>query len=492
MLNLIHASLENFRVPLDSIKPFSKNARLHPPENLIDIKASLSAFGQDQLIVVRKATGEIVKGNGRWLAMKELGWTECAAIFVDEDHLASLARGISDNRTSETSKWDDELLYAELSELGETEWAEATGFSEQEIAALADSLSEEGDAEAQAREPVDDTRAAELAAKWGTTKGQLWQVGDHLLMCGDSCNPQDVANLMRGELFTVCFTDPPYGVSYDATAYPQRSQHAWRKIEGDDLKESDLLGFCQKFLSNLMRFGQEHWVGYVCFASMTQHILRAAIASLRLKTTGIPIIWRKEHFAPSWMHYHTQHELIYYLGPGSSRMEAWFGERNESTVWDVNRDLARDYVHPSQKPAELAERGIKNSSQPGSVVVDLFGGSGSTLVAAHLNHRKGRIMEIDPGYTAVILERMKPLVKDIHQIEVQEFPIPAGPEIWHTRSFFVSETQREVIDRALQLVARDLKGKNTEGRALEMLAANFLSDGNLPDLVSPESLVEAG
>jgi DNA modification methylase len=490
MINFIVESLQAHRVPIDTIKPDARNPRTHPLENLADIKASLTAFGQDQLLVVRKETGEIIKGNGRWAAMKELGWTEAAAIFVDDDEIKAMARNIADNRSSDTSEWSEDLLSAELQKLLGTEWKEATGFSDEEIQNLLEEYEQRSGADEKAREPVDETRSDELKAKWGTEVGQLWRLGEHYLMIGDSTDPQVVANLMQGERFGMAFTDPPYGISYDTTAVG-RSQRRWKDIKNDALTAGNLEDFCRAFLGNLYRYGEPNWAGYICFASSTLHILREAIVSLNIRMHNIPIVWVKQNFALNWDLYKPQHEMIYFCGPGSTskgEMARWYGERNESTVWNVSKDANKNYVHPTQKPVELSERAIRNSSQAGEIVVDLFGGSGSTLVATHQNKRRGRVVELDAGYAAVILERMAPLVADIAKVDVTDYPVPEGPERWESFSFRLAQDQAKSVTKAIRMLARQLGGKNSEARALEMLAVEWLN-GNPEAVIDQDILV---
>lgn len=174
MINNIVPDLDAYRVSLDSLKLDPKNSRVHPAENLEDIKASLTAFGQDQLIVFRQDTHEIIKGNGRWQAMKDLGWTEAAAIGVDDDATKATARSIADNHSSDSSNFDENALALQLKDLLGTEWEKYTGFDQDEVDDLLKDYVERTEADAKAREAVDETRSAELALKWGTTTNQLW------------------------------------------------------------------------------------------------------------------------------------------------------------------------------------------------------------------------------------------------------------------------------------------------------------------------------
>ncbi len=473
-INQIAEELRQYVVALSDLKPASRNARLHPADNLVDIKDSLEKFGQDQVIVYRKADREIIKGNGRYMAMQALGWTECAAIGVDDDEIKAMARAIADNRAGETSEWDDALLGAELQKLIDSEYADATGFSADEMDRLIKDIEGQTEADAAAREPVDETKADELQKQWGTAVGQLWRIGDHFLMIGDSTDPQQVANLMQGDQFTCVFTDPPYGISYDTANSRPNNARKWKQIKNDALNEDALEDFCRLFLANLYRFGVKDWVGYICFATATMHVLRSAMMSLSIPFNKVPIIWVKQRFSLTWDRYKPMHEVIYHSGPGYS--SRWFGENNETAIWDVKRDANADYVHPTQKPVELPERGFRNSTQVGEIVLDLFGGSGTTMVAAHLNKRKARLMEFDPGYAAVILERMKPLVQgDIEKVDVMPFDVPPGPEQWSSRMYRLAADQAQIVDQALRVIGKTLKGKNTEARALEMLAADFLA-----------------
>lgn len=250
-------------------------------------------------------------------------------------------------------------------------------------------------------------KAAQLQEKWQVKRGDIWQIGKHRLMCGDSTSQEDVATLMQGEKWAIIFTDPPYGIKYDTTA-SGRSKRDWGKIANDELEGESLIAFNVSFLTAALPHATENASLYVCSANRTAHLLVFAAERLGLHY-AVPLVWVKQHFSLNWDRYHPQHEMIFYGGEGSKptgALSRWFGGKNESTVWQIDRDNSSDYEHPTQKPVALPARAIQNSTQEGEVILDQFCGSGTTLVACEQMGRVGRGMEIEPKYCAVALERL--------------------------------------------------------------------------------------
>lgn len=237
--------------------------------------------------------------------------------------------------------------------------------------------------------------------------GDIWQLGDHLLAVGDSTDPDLLARLFGEEQFAVMFTDPPYGVSYDA-AGSGRSSKEWRPIENDNLTGNSLFDFNRAFLSAAMAHALPNASLYIFAAGRMAHLLVLALEALHIHY-AVPLVWVKEHFTLTWDRYHPQHEVILYAGEGAKATSAtnsrWHGPTNETTVWEISRDPTSTYVHPTQKPIALATRGIENSSIEGEIIFDAFGGSGSTLIACERTHRLCRTVELDPRYADVILKR---------------------------------------------------------------------------------------
>jgi len=439
MHNVLPA-LQSFLVPINSLVGALVNPRTHSIENLKDIKSSLETFGQDQLIVVRKANNEIIKGNGRWTGMKELGWTECAAVFVDDDELKAMARGIADNRSSETSDWDNELLLRELKLIEPTDFADSTGFSLEEIKALAESLGQSIDQNEKGRAPFETADVSALTEKWNVKVGKTWNIGQHRLICADPTDPQAVANVMRDDKASMVFGDFPD--DHDAE-------------------------YIQRVLANIIRYSIDKWTGYLLCND--QYLRRAANAyALRL---GHPIVWiRKEKKKTGEGFYQKGHEFIYVLGKGYGLKERWFGSTSESGTWNINSVKSKI----DQIPVELPERAIRNSSQEGETVLDLFGGVGATMMASHLNNRKCISIEFDLAHCAMILERMSQIV-EITEADYVSYPIPDAPELWQTIYYNLSDSQARIVNEAIKRVSQTLDGNNLDARALELICADYLA-----------------
>lgn len=342
-INFIQDSLRDHIVAIDSIRPARENARVHGEENLHDIKTSLATFGQDQLIVVNDETGEIVKGNGRWLAMKSLGWTECAVIRIPESRIAALARAIADNRSSDTSEFDEAILYAELKELQGTDWEEATGFDENEFAELAleyeDKTEEDEDAaEKMATEDV----ASELQKKWGTELGQIWQLGAHRIVCGDSTVPAVAAAVLDGQLADCMWTDPPYGVSYVG-----KTKDAL-VIENDGSEGlPELLTACFSVADRVLKNGAPIYVAHP--GGPLQLVFNRCFVDTGWKFHET-LVWIKDSMVLGHSDYHWKHEPIMYGWKGANR--PWYAGRSEVSTIEVDRPK-RSSEHPCLSPESL-------------------------------------------------------------------------------------------------------------------------------------------
>lgn len=380
------------RVKLSDLHQDPANARLHPDENLADIRASLKEFGQVEPLVVQKSSSKIVGGNGRYKVMQELGWTECDVAFVEMDNMKATALGIALNRAGERAEWDTDVLNKLLAEIGDD--------VSEELAASLKELEDEiavdgppGDADA---EPQID-KAAELQKKWGTETGQLWLLGEHRLLCGDSTKREDVERVMGGEKADMVFTDPPYGVNYEGGRNPD-SNTPREKLAGDATGDVYLT-----FIPTILQFCKPSTPLYIWFASTVGKPVYDSVHANGYKVRAL-IVWHKlkAHYGNFMAQYMQKHEPCLYC---VKEAPPWHGPTNEVTVWEYDQPTTNEH-HPTQKPIELAARAITNSSQSGDVVCDWFLGSGSTMVAAQNLNRKCYGIEISPAYIAVILERM--------------------------------------------------------------------------------------
>jgi len=354
--------------------PYSNNPKSHPTEQIDKIASSIKNFGFVQPIVVDKEN-EVIIGHGRLKAAKKLGLDKIPVIRHDElTEAEAKALRLEDNKIGE-SEWQDEKLAVELEQLVEDDSFDelVNGFSEDELSEYLDSLTDEEDLE----EPeTEDPEQVETDIQ----EGEVFKLGEHRLMCGDATNQSHVETLMDGEKADMVFTDPPYGKEYDGRS------DAHEQILNDDLGSKKITKFYKLGVASEK---------YYCLDSERLPVL--------FEAQGMPkslIVWDKGHFGMG-DGYRRQYELIAYYGGYSGT--------TESDVWQINRDNTSDYAHPTQKPVELPARAIKNSSNQNDIVLDLFAGSGSTLLAAEQTNRKAFCMELDPQYCQVIIDRWEEL-----------------------------------------------------------------------------------
>lgn len=385
------------QVPVGKLTHDPRNARLHNERNLDAIKASLRRFGQQKPIVVRKSDGVIIAGNGTLQAAVALGWEKVAVVYSDLDGTESHAFAVADNRTAELAEWDAKIL-AEL--VGDFSVPELNfdigdiGFSKLELDKLySDAQRNSPSSDSDDVAPID--RGGELLKKWKVKRGQVWQIGRHRLLCGDSTNAGDVALVLGGAKPNLMVTDPPYGVNLDpewrADAGLQGRTGRMGKVTNDDR-------FDWTKTYALFPGG----VAYVWHASSftgdVQRNIQAAGFDIRAC-----IVWGKNRMVLSRGHYHWQHEPCWYAVRKGATAD-WIGDRKQTTLWAIDQlDGDDQKSHGTQKPIECMARPIRNHSGD---VYDPFLGSGTTMVAAEQLGRKCYGIEISESYCAVILERM--------------------------------------------------------------------------------------
>ena len=381
-------------VSLGSLSLDPANVRKHGQKNLDAIKASLRKFGQQKPIVV-DAKGIVLAGNGTLTAAKELGWTEIQIVRTALAGVDATAFAIADNRSAELAEWDDNL-----SEVLEA--LKAEDFPLDEIGFDADDLAELGGepepSDADAEPQID--KAEELRAKWGVELGQVWQIGDHRITCGDSTSAEVVKRLLGDDKPHLMVTDPPYGVEYDAN-WRNEADRANGKAYG-----ARAVG---KVLNDDRADWREAWalfpgdVAYVWHAGVmagsVAESLNATDFSIRSQ-----IIWAKQVFAIGRGDYHWQHEPCWYA-VRKGRIGHYNGERTQSTLWEIDKPKKSETGHSTQKPIECMERPIRNNSKPGDLVYEPFSGSGTTIIACERTGRKCRAVELNPAYVAIAIQR---------------------------------------------------------------------------------------
>ena len=381
-------------VPIGDLLPWDKNPRKN--DGAVDkIAESIKRFGFGAPILAR-LDGEVIAGHTRLKAASKLGIDRVPVRYLDLDPADARLLALADNKLGEIAEWDEALLAEILKDLDPADAAIA-GFGAKE---LADLLAEIAEPEAFQGDPDE---VPELPEEPIAKLGDLWILGRHRLLCGDSTKASDVERLMAGTKADLVFTDPPYGMSYGGGRAAGSSPKGARvkshgEIVGDDKRGEDLVRLVREALAIATNAKTQDAAVYVCLTWLTYAEFEAALAQAGLAPKAC-IVWDKKSIGLGYADYRPQHEFIFYCGG------AWVGGKDESDVWQMSRGNTSEYVHPTQKPVELIERAIGNSSRPGGAVLDLFGGSGSTLIACERTGRSGYLVEIDPRYVDVIVQR---------------------------------------------------------------------------------------
>ena len=366
-----------------------KNARKHSQKNLEAISASLKQFGQRKPIVITNK-GLVLAGNGTLEAAKSLGWDriDVAVAPADWDENTAKAYALADNRSAELADWDEAVLAETLLELIDAEFnIEELGFElpEPEI-----------------ESEVDEVPAIE-EVEHRTKVGQLWKLGDHLLYCGDSTEEETFTRLMGEEKAHIIWTDPPWNVNYGAVDENNQQGYKVRTILNDHMNEGQWDEFVASFCKTMFDNSEKGAPIYLVMSAQEWPVIDRNLREVGFHWSST-IIWAKDRLVLSRKDYHTQYEPIWYGWNEDGPRLVEVADRKQSDVWDIERP-SRSELHPTMKPIELVQRSLLNSSKPGNIVLDPFGGSGSTLIAAEQTNRKCRMVELDPQYCDVILER---------------------------------------------------------------------------------------
>lgn len=377
--------------PVDRLIPYARNSREHDPSQVSQIAGSIVEFGFVNPILLGD-DNVIIAGHGRLMAAQKLGLDTVPVIVLK--HLSDVQRRalvIADNRLAEKSTWNEDLLRLELEELDEIGFdIDLIGFSDDDLEELL------AGGENENSERTDNIPEAEETVI--SRAGELWILGTHRLYCGDSTDSDAVAKLMDGDLADMAFCDPPYNVDYANKQKDSRLEKD-RRILNDNLG-GDFYEFLKDALSNLLTITKG--ACYVAMSSSELDTLQRAFRDAGGKWSTF-VIWAKNTFTLGRSDYQRQYEPILY-GWAEGNEHYWCGARDQGDVWFFNKPAKND-LHPTMKPVELVERAILNSSKSRDIVVDLFGGSGSTLIACENTGRSARLMELDPKYVDVIIRR---------------------------------------------------------------------------------------
>lgn len=381
--------LNYYLADVEELIPYTRNARTHSSAQISQIAASIKEFGFLAPIVIAE-DNTILCGHGRFYAAQKLGLKKIPC--VKESHLTEAQKRayiIADNKLSINAGWDDELLAVELSDLqGEGVDLSITGFDEKELADLFDDKSK-SDVE---DDGYDLSAALEKAAF--VQRGDIWTVGRHRLMCGDATSADDVAALMGGKRANLLLTDPPYGVSFKSSS--------GLTIQNDSIKDEDFYSFLKSAFSAAVDCLEKGAAAYIFHADTEGLNFRRAFVDAGFHLAGC-CIWVKDSLVLGRSDYQWQHEPVLY-GFLQNGKHSWYSDRKQTTIWNFAKPK-KNANHPTSKPLDLLSYPIQNSTQENAVVLDTFGGSGSTLMACELTNRICYTMELDEKYASVILRR---------------------------------------------------------------------------------------
>jgi DNA modification methylase len=373
--------------PIDWFHEYARN----PSKNDAAVDrmcASIREFGF-AIPMLCRSTGEIVDGHLRCKAARKLGIPELPTILCDHWTEGQVkAFRLMVNRSVAWAEWDMDLLGPELLDLKALDFdLNLTGFDDKELTRLL---------QADAAGLTDEDAVPELPATPASALGDLWILENHKLLVGDATNPSDVVRLMAGNAADLIFTDPPYNVDYEGYTEDRLT------IRGDRMTDEQFKQFLEAAFRSCRSAVKPGASLYICHSSSWQREFQNALEAAGFEVC-CQIIWSKNTFAWGFGRYKFQHEPMFYAHMAGEK-DPWYGDKSQSTVWE-ERKPAANRLHPTMKPVELIERALLNSSKAGDLIADLFGGSGSTLIACERRGRKARLMELDPKYADVVVQR---------------------------------------------------------------------------------------
>ena len=376
-------------VDINKLVPYANNARTHNKEQILKLRSSLREFGFVNPVIIDREYN-VLAGHGRIMAAKEEGIAEVPCVYAD--HLTEAQKKayiLADNRMALDAGWDEELLSVEMQELQELGFdLSMTGFDEKE---LTDLLSVDADGEAK-EDDFNLSAALEKAAF--VQRGDIWTVGRHKLMCGDATSAEDVSALMGDTKANLILTDPPYGVSFKSAS--------GLTIQNDSMKNEEFYTFLLSSFQRMAEHLEKGGSAYVFHADTEGLNFRKAFIDAGFHLAGC-CIWVKDSLVLGRSDYQWQHEPVLY-GFMQNGKHHWYSDRKQTTIWNFDKPK-RNANHPTSKPLDLLGSPIGNSTQENGVVMDTFGGSGSTLMACEHMNRICYTMDLDEKYASVILRR---------------------------------------------------------------------------------------
>jgi DNA modification methylase len=373
---------------IDRLLPYIRNARTHTEQQVAQVAASIREFGWTNPILVA-ADGTIIAGHARLAAARKLKMTEVPVIVLD--HLTEAQRRalvLADNRLALDAGWDEEMLRVELASLQEDGFdLDIVGFTDEELEDLLRDPEETRDGLTD-EDSVPDEQETAI-----TVPGDVWVLGDHRLLCGDATSMDAIQTVLAGGLADMVFTDPPYNVDYVGKTAKKL------KIDNDALG-GKFYDFLREACTNVLAVTKG--AIYICMSSSELHTLFRAFTDAGGHWSTF-VIWAKHHFTLGRSDYQRMYEPILY-GWRDGTDHFWCGARDQGDVWFIKRPMA-NLEHPTMKPVELVERALRNSSKTQDTILDVFGGSGTTLIACEKSRRQARLIELEPMYCDVIIRR---------------------------------------------------------------------------------------
>ena len=390
-------------IPLGKLVPYVNNARTHSPGQLMKLRSSLREFGFINPVIVDRDFN-VIAGHGRIAAAKEEGITEVPCVFADFlTEAQKKAYILADNRMALDADWDEELLRIEIESLQGADFdVSLTGFGEDEIADLF-----VGDGEKDVKDDDFDLSAALEKAAF-VERGDIWTAGRHRLMCGDAASAEDVAALMDGKKANLIVTDPPYNVAFRSGS--------GLSIQNDSMKGDEFYTFLYNSFTQMAAHLEKGGAAYVFHADMEGLNFRKAFVDAGFHLAGV-CIWVKNSLVLGRSDYQWQHEPVLY-GFLKNGKHPWYSDRKQTTIWNYDKPK-RNKNHPTSKPLDLLGYPISNSSQENAIVIDTFGGSGSTMMACEQTNRICHMMELDEKYASVILRRYAEDTGDSENVYVE-------------------------------------------------------------------------
>jgi DNA modification methylase len=386
------------QVLIDTLRPDPANPRRIGERELEALTKSLKEFGFVQPVLARRSDDVVIGGHQRLIAARRLGLKTVPVIFLDLPPEQARLLNLALNKIS--GQWDNELLARMLADLKPIEDIDLSlsGFSEEELDKLLKSLD--------SRDKRSRVESFDFQAAWeeaqkapGVTRGEIWRLGDHRVMCGDATDSEAVSRLVGAQRAAMAFTDPPYNVDLGHHGGASRTGRR-RAIANDALPPEQWETFCRAWAKNLLSYVDG--AIYVCMSTKEWPLVTHALEEAGGHWSDT-IIWAKDRFVLGRADYQRQYEPIWY-GWREGASHHWCGDRDQGDVWSIPRP-AESELHPTMKPLALVERAIENSSRAGDLVLDLFLGSGTSVIAVE---RTGRIcfgMELDPHYCRIVIAR---------------------------------------------------------------------------------------